>query len=74
MLRNPLFTKILMIGLLALLLLIPLGMIQSKITERQSLQYQVQQDIARSASGPQTITGPYLVDPVQAARAQHGQG
>lgn len=61
MLRNPLFTKILMIGLLALLLLIPLGMIQSKITERQSLQYQVQQDIARSASGPQTITGPYLV-------------
>lgn len=61
MLRNPLFTKILMISLLAVLLLIPLGMIQSKISERQSLQYQVQQDIARSASGPQTITGPYLV-------------
>ena len=61
MLRNPLFSKILMICLLALLLLIPLGMIQSKISERQSLQYQVQQDIARSASGPQTITGPYLV-------------
>jgi len=61
MLRNPLFTKILMICLLAVLLLIPLGMIQSKIAERQSLQYQVQQDIARSASGPQTITGPYLV-------------
>lgn len=59
--RFPLFSKILMICLLALLLLIPLGMIQSKITERQSLQYQVQQDIARSASGPQTITGPYLV-------------
>jgi inner membrane protein len=50
-----------MICLLAVLLLIPLGMIQSKITERQSLQYQVQQDIARSASGPQTVTGPYLV-------------
>lgn len=61
MLRNSLFSKILMISLLALLLLIPLSMIQSKISERQSLQYQVQQDIARSASGPQTITGPYLV-------------
>ena len=61
MLRNPLFSKILMIFLLALILLIPLGMIQSKISERQSLQHQVQQDIARSASGPQTITGPYLV-------------
>lgn len=61
MLRNPLFFKILMISLLALILLIPLGMIQSKISERQMLQNQVQQDIARSASGPQTITGPYLV-------------
>jgi inner membrane protein len=61
MLRNPLFFKILMICLLALMLLIPLGMIQSKISERQMLQGQVQQDIARSASGPQTITGPYLV-------------
>lgn len=50
-----------MICFLALLLLVPLGMIQSKISERQALQYQVQQDIARSASGPQTLTGPYLV-------------
>ncbi|MDD2774439.1 MAG: cell envelope integrity protein CreD [Gallionella sp.] len=61
MLRNPLFSKILMVCFLAVLLLIPLGMIQSKISERQMLQTQVQQDIARSASGPQTISGPYLV-------------
>lgn len=61
MLRNPLFSKILMVCLLALFLLIPLGMIQSKIGERKMLQYQVQQDIARSASGPQTIGGPYLL-------------
>ncbi len=61
MLRNPLFSKILMICLLSLLLLIPLGMIQNKISERQSLQSQVQQEIARSASGAQTINGPYLV-------------
>ena len=59
--RFPLLSKTLMIGLLALLLLIPLGMIESKISERHNLQYNVQQDIARSASGPQTIGGPYLV-------------
>ena len=61
MLRNPLFSKIFMTCLLTVVLLIPLGMIQSKISERQSLQNLVQQDIARSASGPQTLTGPYLV-------------
>lgn len=61
MLRNPLFSKILLICLLALLLLIPLGMIQSKISERKYQQIQVQQDIARTASGPQAIAGPYLV-------------
>lgn len=59
--RFPLFSKTLMIGLLALLLLIPLGMIESKISERQGLQTSVQQDIARSASGPQTLSGPFLV-------------
>lgn len=59
--RYPLLSKILMICLLALLLLIPLSKIESKIRERQNLQHQVQEDIARSASGPQTITGPYLV-------------
>lgn len=61
MLRNPLLSKILIISLMALLLLIPLTMIQSKVTERQFLQQGVQQDIARSASGPQTIAGPFLV-------------
>ncbi len=72
MLRNPLFLKVFIISLLTLLLLIPLSMIQSKISERQYLQQQVQQDIARSASGPQTLSGPYLV--VRSARATHHQG
>ena len=61
MLKNPLTSKIIMLAILALLLLIPLGMIQSKISERQHLQRQVQQDIARSSSGPQTLGGPSLV-------------
>lgn len=59
--RYPLLSKILMIGLLALILLIPLGMIESKIFERKTLQQSVQEDIARSASRPQTLSGPYLV-------------
>lgn len=50
-----------MIGLLALILLIPLGMIESKIAERKTLQQSVQEDIARSAARPQTLSGPYLV-------------
>ncbi len=61
MLKNPLMSKILMLAILSILLLIPLGMIQSKISERQSMQRQVQQDIARSSSGPQTLNGPSLV-------------
>jgi len=59
--RYPLLSKVLMVCLMALLLLIPLNMIQSKISERQGLQSSVQQDIARSSAGPQTINGPYLV-------------
>jgi len=61
MLKNPLTSKIIMLVILALLLLIPLGMIQSKISERQYLQQQVQQDIALSSSGPQTLDGPSLL-------------
>ena len=61
MFKNPLTTKVIILAVLAILLLIPLGMIQSKISERQHLQRQVQQDIARSSSGPQTLDGPKLV-------------
>lgn len=59
--RYPLFSRILILALLALLLLIPLGMIESRIVQRQALQLGVQQDIARTAAGAQTLSGPYLV-------------
>ena len=61
MTRYPLFYKTLMIGFLTILLLVPLSMIESKINERSALQSNVEDDIARSASGPQTLSGPYLV-------------
>lgn len=61
MTRQPLFFKLLILGLLTLLLLIPLKMIESKISDRQGLQINVQNNIALSASGPQTLSGPFLV-------------
>lgn len=51
------------IGLLILLLLIPLLRIHGLIEERQALRDQVVQDIARSSSYGQKLTGPLLVVP-----------
>ena len=51
------------IGLLILLLLIPLLMIGGLIDDRQSLRDGVLQDIARSSSFSQQISGPVLVVP-----------
>lgn len=51
------------IGLLILLLLIALLMIGGVVDERQALRNEVLQDIARSSSEAQKITGPLLVVP-----------
>lgn len=51
------------IALLMLLLMIPLLMIDGLVDERQGLRHQVLQDIARSSSYRQQITGPILVLP-----------
>ncbi len=59
--KNLLQSKFLAIGILILLLLIPLSMIDSLVENRQQLQHQVQQDIARSSSTEQQIIGPILV-------------
>lgn len=59
--NHPLLSKILMIIFLILLMQVPLLMIESKISERSAMQTRVQQEIARQASGAQTLTGPYLV-------------
>ncbi len=58
---HPLLGKFVTAALVAAALLIPLTMIESKISEREALQQSVQQDIARSSAGAQTINGPYLV-------------
>lgn len=51
------------IGLLVLLLMIPLLRIDGLVDERQNRRDQVVQDIARSSSYNQVITGPLLVVP-----------
>lgn len=51
------------IGILIILLMIPLIMIDGMIEERQSLRDGVLEDIARSSSHSQKITGPLLVVP-----------
>ncbi len=53
--------KLVVIGVLTLLLLIPLGMISSLIRERESNKETVIADITSKWGSEQTITGPYLI-------------
>lgn len=55
--------KVLMIGLLMLLLLIPLTMIRGVISERTYYRDQAREDIASSWTGAQKVLGPLLVVP-----------
>ena len=59
--RFPLFFKVVMIALITLLISIALSMIEGKIKERSNQQADVQNDIARSASGEQNLAGPFIV-------------
>ena len=61
--KKPLLFKTLAIGLLMLLLLIPIAMISSSIDERKYYSQSVVEDIARSSSYSQTLTGPVFVVP-----------
>ena len=57
--RKLLF-KILLIGLMALLLLIPLALVQDQIRDRSYRQQEVQEYVAASAAGEQRVVGPVL--------------
>lgn len=61
--RQSLFFKLLSIGFIVLLLLIPQSMIQGIISERQYRQSEVVREISASWGGEQTITGPVLSIP-----------
>lgn len=66
--------KILVIGFLVLLMLIPMAMIRDVIVDRQGNALAARQDITRAWGGPQTIGGPMLIIPYQQMRVtQYGE-
>jgi inner membrane protein len=69
---KKLLFKMLAIGLMALLLLIPLAMVESQISDRAQRQREVQDNIANSAAGEQTLAGPVLADSLSGDRRGSG--
>jgi len=61
--KKPLLFKFLVMAGLTLLLMVPMGMIDSLIKERSKYRDAVVNDIAKSVSHSQTISGPILVVP-----------
>ncbi|WP_300454422.1 cell envelope integrity protein CreD [Accumulibacter sp.] len=57
---KKLLLKLMAIGFMSLLLLVPLALIENQIRQRSSRQDDVQRGIANSAAGQQTLTGPVL--------------
>jgi len=61
--KYPLIKKVLMIGLLAILLMIPLMMIEDVVYERSAYRDQARYSIAQSWTAEQQLLGPLLVAP-----------
>jgi inner membrane protein len=70
--RPQLFLKAMLVGFLALLLLIPLSLINGTIAERASYRARAIETVARSSAGPQSVAGPVLVLPYEDARVYRG--
>jgi inner membrane protein len=62
-LRTSVVVRLLVMGFLMLVLLIPLTMVQSVVTERAGRRNEVAQEISASWGAAQTIAGPVLVVP-----------
>ncbi|MDR1462398.1 MAG: cell envelope integrity protein CreD, partial [Azoarcus sp.] len=58
--RNALMLKLASVALLVALFLIPLTMVRDQIAQRDMYQEQAKAEIAKAASGAQTLTGPIL--------------
>lgn len=63
--QKPLAIKIITIFFLALILLLPLAMIEGKVTERRHYREQVKADVAASWTGSQQLLTPVLVLPYE---------
>jgi len=62
--KNSIAVRFVIIGLIALMMLIPLGKIGSVVDERSGLYDKVLKNIASQWGSPQEITGPMLVIPI----------
>lgn len=60
-----LILKVVAVFFVSLLLLVPIGRVESLVYERQVLRDQVVADIAKSAGYAQTVNGPYLIVPYE---------
>lgn len=65
--KNPLFLKSLAVGVLALLLMIPMGMIRELVAERQKRAAEAVEGIAEGWGKRQAVAGPYLLVPYERA-------
>jgi len=61
--KNSLALKLFTVGILILLMLIPLGMIQSLISERNFRKYEAEEEVGSTWGGRQTLSGPMLTVP-----------
>ena len=64
--RRSITLKIVSVGILILLLLIPAAMIRVLISERQSRRDSVVEEISQKWGDSQTITGPFITVPFKA--------
>lgn len=67
-LQQSRFLRVLVLGFIALLLLIPVGAIQDVIIEREQTRNSAKADIAQQWGGSQAVVGPFLVLPYRTVR------
>ena len=61
--RHSVVVKVLLIGILSVVLLVPLLMIESVVTEREQRRSETESEIIQSWGGRQTLAGPFLTVP-----------
>jgi inner membrane protein len=73
-LRTSVIARLIVMGILMTLLLIPLAMIESVVTERAGRRSEVAQSVSTTWGGAQTIAGPVLVVPYRCTTTDlHGR-
>jgi len=73
-LQNSKFLRVLVLGFLTLLLLIPVSSIRGVIAEREQTRNSAKAEIAQQWGGAQTVMGPFLVLPYRTVREVEKDG